>query len=82
MHRVIWDSEAVDQLQRIYDEAFDKEAVVNAVTRVGLELAALPTDAGESREEGSRILFKYPIIVWFRHSERMRDVVVFRVRGY
>ena len=81
-YRVTWDSDAIEQLQRIYDEALDKEAVVNAVTRIGLELAARPTEAGESREESTRIVFKFPLTVWFTHSQRMRDVVVFRVRAY
>lgn len=81
-YRVIWDPDVNDPLQRIYDETPDKEAVVNAVTRIGLELAAVPLEAGESRENGTRILFKFPLIVWYRTDERLRDVVIFRVQGY
>ncbi len=80
--RVTWDPEAESELQRIYDAAIDKEGVANAATRVGLELAAVPLGAGESRDEETRILFKFPLIVWYRVNERMRDVAVVRVTSF
>ena len=80
--RVTWDPEAEDELQRIYDAAIDKEGVANAARRVGLELAAVPLEAGESRDEENRILFKFPLIVWFRVHERTRDVSVVRVTSF
>lgn len=64
--RVTWDPEAIDELQRIYDDAVDKEGMVNAVTRIGLELSAVPLEAGESRDEDTRIVFKFPLVVWIR----------------
>ena len=78
-YQVIWDQEASDQVQRIHDAALDRQAVLHAVTRVGLELSAVPLEAGESRDPGTRILFKYPLIVWYRVDNRLRDVVNFRV---
>lgn len=76
--RVAWDTTAVDELQRIYDDAMDKEGVVNAVTRIGLELAAVPREAGESRDKDTRVLFKFPLVVWFRVDERLQEVAVVR----
>jgi hypothetical protein len=81
-YRVSWESDAIDELQRIHDKAPDKEAVLNAVTRIGLELASVPLEAGESREQGTRILFKFPLVIWFHANERLREVVIFRVRGW
>jgi plasmid stabilization system protein ParE len=80
--RVTWDPEAENELQRIYDTAIDKEGVANAATRIGLELAAVPLEAGESRDKKTRVLFKFPLIVWYRIDERMREVVVVRVTSF
>lgn len=77
--RVTWDLAANDELQRIYDDAIDKEGVVNAVTRIGLELAAVPLEAGESRDNNIRILFKFPLVVWFQVNEQMLEVAVVQV---
>ena len=79
-YRVIWNREATEALQQIYDAALDKEGVLNAVTRIGLELSALPAQAGESRDRETRILFKPPLVVWFHINERMKEVVVGEVR--
>jgi len=79
--RVIWNWTSTDELQRIYNRALDKEAVVNATKRIGLELSAIPHDAGESREQGRRILFKFPQVVWYRVDDRMKDVIIVRVHG-
>lgn len=80
--RVTWDPEAEDELQRIYDIAIDKEGVANAATRIGLQLAAVPQESGESRDENTRILFKFPLIVWYRIDERLREVAVVRVTSF
>jgi len=79
-YRVIWSLRATEELQRLYDSALDQEGVLNAVTRIGLELAAQPETAGESRDQDARILFKPPLIVWYELHERMKDVVIYEVR--
>jgi hypothetical protein len=79
-YRVIWDEQAAIALQQIYDSVLDKEGLVNAIVRIGLELSANPTEAGESRAPNERILFKFPLIAWFHVDERLREVVVFQVR--
>jgi hypothetical protein len=80
-YRVRWSEGATEAVQRLYDVSLDQEAVLNTVTRIGLELSAQPEQAGESREAGTRILFKYPLVVWFRIHERMKEVVVFEARS-
>jgi hypothetical protein len=80
-YRVIWELPARTSLQQLYDAARDQEGLVQTVTRIDLELSANPAEAGESREVGTRILFKYPLIVWFQINERMKEVMVFQVRA-
>jgi hypothetical protein len=80
-YQVIWTSTSTESLQAVYDAALDKQAVLNAVTRIGLELGAAPALAGESREPGIRILFKHPLIVWFHVNERLKNVVVLQARA-
>jgi hypothetical protein len=62
-----------------YDSSGDQQGLVNTVGRVGIELGSNPTAVGESRSRGERILFKYPLVVWFRHYVRLERVVVFKV---
>ena len=80
-YRVVWDYDAVDALQRIYDASRDQEGLANTVTRIGIELGLNPTQAGESRDIGKRILFKHPLVIWFRIDDRMKEVVVTNVRA-
>jgi hypothetical protein len=79
-YQVVWNDHAIELLQRIYDGTDDKEGLIHTVTRIGLELGAEPTEAGESRDPGQRILFKYPLVVWFRLDEDQGDVVIFDVK--
>jgi hypothetical protein len=80
-YRIVWDPDAIGVLQRIYDASGDQEGVANTVTRLGLELGTNPTQAGESRDRNGRILFKHPLVVWFRVDERMKEVIIYQVRA-
>ncbi len=77
---VIWDDKAIEQLQRIHDAAHDREAIVHAVHRIGLQLAAHPLQAGESRERGLRVLFKHPLVVQYRLKPRLNEIMICDVR--
>lgn len=77
---VTWNDDASADVQRIYETSTDPEGVAHTVLRIGLELSENPCEAGESREPGVRILFKYPLVVWFHIQERFQDVLVFRVK--
>ena len=79
-YQVIWQEEAISALQRIISSTLDVQGLKNTVVRIGLELGARPNRSGESRDRGMRILFKYPLIVWFRVDERMKEVFILRVR--
>lgn len=79
-YSVAWDPDAIEALQRIYDASPDQEGLVNTVTRIGIELSLNPIQAGESREHGKRILFKYPVVVVFRIVDRLQSVSILEIR--
>jgi len=79
-HRVIWENAALSELDDIWRASLDKEGIRNVVTRIDTELTHNPTEAGESREHNYRVLFKYPLIVWFRVADRLQEVHVLHVR--
>jgi hypothetical protein len=75
-YAVIWGDAVQDEVQRLHDDAADPEAVLHAVVRIGLELSQVPLSAGESREGNRRILFKFPLVVWYTVHDRLKIVVV------
>lgn len=79
---VTWKPGIRQSLQQLYEAASDKEGFLQMIKRVSLELSANPLEAGESRDKGARILFKYPLVLWYRVNERMREVTVLRVRYF
>ena len=79
-YQVVWEADAIDALQGIYNAAYDQEGVLNTVTRIGMELSSNPHEAGESRDVGERVLFKFPLLVFFRISEPLKQVAVYKVR--
>jgi hypothetical protein len=79
--RVVWELAALKELDDIWNAAYDKEGVKNTATRIDTELTFNPLEAGESRDIGFRVLFKYPLIVWFHVEERMREVHVLHVKA-
>jgi hypothetical protein len=77
--RVAWENAALAELDEIWKASLDKEGIENTAIRVDTELAFNPLEAGESRSEGHRVLFKFPLVVWFRVVERIREVQVLHV---
>jgi plasmid stabilization system protein ParE len=78
--RVTWDEAALAQLDEIWKASSDKEGVQNTATRMDTERTFNPLEAGESRSRDYRVLFKYPLVVWFRVIERLREVQVLHIR--
>jgi len=57
-----------------------QEGIQNTATRISTELTFHPIEAGDSRSRNDRVLFKYPLVVWFRVVERLKEVQVLHVR--
>ena len=79
-YRVIWEDAALPQLDDIWKASLDKEGIQNTATRTNTELTFKPLEAGESRSRDYRVLFKYPLVVWFRVVKRLGEVQVLHVR--
>jgi plasmid stabilization system protein ParE len=80
-YRIIWEDVALAQLDEIWKASLDKEGIQNTATRINTELTFNPLEAGESRSRNYRVLFKYPLVVWFRVVERLSEVQVLHVRS-
>jgi hypothetical protein len=80
-YRVIWDDMALVQLDEIWKASLDQEGIQNTATRINTELRFNPLQAGESRSRNYRVLFKYPLVIWFRVIERLSEVQVLHVRS-
>ena len=80
-YRVLWDDSALAQLDEIWKASLDKEGIQNSATRINTELTFNPLEAGESRSRDYRVLFKYPLVIWFRVVERLSEVQVLHVRS-
>jgi plasmid stabilization system protein ParE len=78
---VIWEDAALAELDEIWKASLDKEGIQNTATRINTELTFNPRQAGESRSRDYRVLFKYPLVVWFRVVERLNEVQVLHVRS-
>src|SRR5207244_10762682 len=80
-YRVVWEDAALAQLDEIWKASLDQEGLQNTATRINTELTFNPLEAGESRSRSYRVLFKYPLVVWFRVVERLSEVQVLHVRS-
>ena len=84
MFRVEWRSIALNDLAQAWIEADSelRELIAQASQVVDRRLAQTPETAGESRSEGRRVMFVYPLTVQFRFEERLSLVTVIGVRVY
>ena len=75
-HQVVWSAEAYRSLQRIWDEAFDREKIADAIDEIHEALAEHADERGESRPNGSRIFFASPLGIAFWANERATEVEI------
>jgi hypothetical protein len=77
--QVFWVSDAEDELAAIWIDADDRNAITTAAHRIDSVLRVNPENAGESRDEGQRILIERPLGVTFDVSAQDRTVFVLTV---
>ena len=78
---VVWEDAALAELDDIWNAAPDREGIQNTATRINTELEFNALEAGESRRPPYRVLFKFPLVVWFQVLERLQEVRVLHVRA-
>jgi hypothetical protein len=76
---VVWVSDAEAELAELWLAPLQRQLVANAANEIDRILGIAPRDAGESREEGRRILLVPPLGVTFRVLEADRVVRVLEV---
>jgi plasmid stabilization system protein ParE len=78
-YTVVWRPDAERRLAEIWLAATDHQAVTDAANQIDALLRADPTNGGEARDLGVRVLTRPPITVYFEVSEPDRLVTVWSV---
>ena len=81
-YTVTWKPEAERRLASIWNQARDRNAVARATHLIDKKLGTDPQEAGESREEGFRVLLERPLGVMFEVSPDDRTVRVVAVWAF
>jgi hypothetical protein len=82
-YAVRWTRKArLQQLAQVWLNAPDRNAVTAAANEVDRLLAANPSDLGESRAGGLRVLIVEPLIVGYIVFEDDLRVIVFSIRYF
>jgi hypothetical protein len=63
-------------------DAAMRDAIVQASRQVDQQLQSAPNDQGESREEGTRILFQAPLAVTYEVDEPKKLVRILRAWAF
>jgi plasmid stabilization system protein ParE len=81
-YTVVWKPAAERDLAQIWVSSQNPAAIARAANRIDADLRLAPQKAGESRDDGHRILCVLPLVVGFRVSEADSVVTVLRVRAF
>lgn len=81
MFRVRWAEAALDELAALWLQADSalRETITAAAHQIDQQLQANPYGLGESRPEGRRVLFFYPLGVSFRVEQDEQTVSVLHI---
>ncbi|MBY0526536.1 MAG: hypothetical protein K2R98_24285 [Gemmataceae bacterium] len=81
MFRVEWLQTAIDDLAAIWVQADSnlRQAITNASHQIDQQLSSDPFGPSESRSEGRRILFVFPLGISFRMESDEQTVTVLHV---
>jgi hypothetical protein len=84
MFNVFRSQEAMLPLQATWEQASEsfRASILSASREVDRQLQAGPQGRGESRDNGRRVLFVWPLGVLFEVDERARTVRVLRAWSY
>jgi hypothetical protein len=80
--KIVWSLEAYRSLQKIWEDAFDREAIAHAIDEIQTSLAENAFETGESRPDGSRVYFASPLGIAFLANDRTTEVEIRAVWTY
>jgi plasmid stabilization system protein ParE len=76
---VVWSPAAENELTDLWLAAGDRGGITQAARSIDARLESNPSDEGESRPKGGRILFEVPLGVLFEVAMAKRRVTVVHV---
>ncbi len=78
---VVWSDEAIEGLVNLWDGADPdiQPLITAAVHRIDENLADDPENAGESRDDGNRVWFEFPLGVLFKIDSKKEMVHIGKV---
>lgn len=79
--RVVWETQAENQLANLWMAAADRDAVTSSANEIDEILANQGMMAGESRSDAVRILFCLPLGCYFQFREVDQTMLVAKVWG-
>jgi hypothetical protein len=81
MYTVVWSDEALEGLVNLWTDADPdlQPLITAAVHRIDENLADDPENAGESRDDGNRVWFEFPLAVLFSINSNEKTVHIGRV---
>jgi len=78
-YTVVWKPSAERALIEIWTDATDRQAITNAADTIDALLRTDPASVGESREGDVRLLYVWPVAVYYDVSLEYRRVAVWAV---
>jgi hypothetical protein len=78
-YTVLWSPVAEQRLAALWTDAVNRKAVTDAANAIDRQLANDPDELGESRSDGTRVLFVPPLGILFQVNEGDRMVTVLAV---
>jgi hypothetical protein len=81
-YTVVWMPEAESRLARMWLSSRLRNAIQEAADKIDLELRNNPSDCGESRDAGRRVMYVGPIGALFEIDETNRQVRVLSVWSF
>lgn len=79
-YRVLWTKKAREQLAEIWLNSAQRSDVVSATNAIDALLGISPGSQGESRDDGRRVTFEWPLVVYFKIDEPGKRVIVSQIR--
>jgi hypothetical protein len=76
---IVWDVKAYRELEAIWDKAIPIGPAVDAFDEIERLLTNDPTEQGESRPLGRRILHVAPLGIIYRINDRLKEVHILDV---
>ena len=77
--RVFWSPDAQVRLEQIIEGASDRARLELAAHLIDWYLARYPLDLGESRDDGVRIAYEYPLGIQYEVLQDVDTVIVYDI---